>query len=450
MSSGCEEIAQRPIGKVSDFDFVRYTIADYNGIARSKVLTQHSLRSVGEKGPGCYMGTVAMGIDGTVVDLPEAIEQGFGDATMTPCTSTLHKVGWADAGEHRVGQVFCEPTLRGVPQATAPRVAAREMCDLLQKEFGLVLWHACEFEFQIWGAGGHGDCLFDSSYLISQTFGPFQRRLFDISKQLTDAGVPVETLELELGKSQFEITFEPEVGVVGADNAFLFKSAMKEVFRQEATFMSTPTYGEDGMGSSCHFNESLWKALPNGQRGESMMVDESGALSDTAQHWLAGQLAHASALTAFACPTVNDARRLTMFCVPKDESWGVDNRSVMIRVKLGKNPYLEMRLGGAAANPYLLLAGMVAAGIDGLRRKLPLPQEQKGLEPIPSAKKLPSSLKESLAALKADRELCELLSPDLIKWFCLLKEDEIKKIQEVQGSDAEVFQKEVDLYGVFI
>jgi len=198
-----------------------------------------------------------------------------------------------------------------------------------------------------------------------------------LSKDLEEAGVTVETLQTEVGKGQMEIVLKPEFGINGPDNCFKFRTCVKESLTSpgrewEATFMARPI--EDTIGSSGHYNHSLWKD------GKDLMwdADTPSNLSEIAESWLAGLLLHAPALSALCCPTVNCWRRLHQAFTPSSISWGKENRLCMVRVKTegaDGGTWLESRLGSAAMNPYLGLAGMIAAGMDGLRKNLKLQPE---------------------------------------------------------------------------
>merc|ERR1719150_799227 len=138
---------------------------------------------------------------------------------------------------------------------------------------------------------------------------------------------------------------------------------------------------------------------------DSKKTDE---LSDIGKYWLAGLLEHAPAISAFLAPTVNCPKRFKLNSfAPFYASWGIENRTCAMRVKINgsRRTYIENRIGCGGSNPYLVLAATVAAGIDGIQRKLPLQKptangydEKECVE----LKKIPSSLKDSIEALTND------------------------------------------------
>lgn len=189
-------------------------------------------------------------------------------------------------------------------------------------------------------------------------------------RSLVAVGIDVTTVNSEHGPWQLEINYAPAWGVEAVDQAFTFKKAIKEIAKRSgylASFMTQPAIAHCTNG--CHFNQSLW------QEDRNVFLDpkDPDGISDVCRHYLAGQLVHALALCALASPTVNCFKRYQSSPVtPTVTSWGIQDRSAAVRVKAFKDNrfHIENRLGGGAANPYLLMAGCLAAGIDGLQRQL--------------------------------------------------------------------------------
>merc|ERR1711936_768777 len=193
-------------------------------------------------------------------------------------------------------------------------------------------------------------------------------------------GIRPEIYHSECGPGQQEITYSPEFGMTSPDNAFAYKHIIKEIASKHhmlATFMSLPIEGEPG--SSGHFNHSLWDL-----DGKCVMYDREGThgFSEIAEHWFAGLLHHSSALVALAAPFCNCYERIAPECdfSPFNNAWGFDNRTVAYRIKNKHSPkmYIENRVAGAAVNPYLLTAGCIIAGLDGIERKMRINVEPSG------------------------------------------------------------------------
>jgi glutamine synthetase len=196
----------------------------------------------------------------------------------------------------------------------------------------------------------------------------------EMRQALLDIGVPIESSNPEYGPGQLEINFASADPMVTADNTVLFKATVKEIARRHgtrATFMAKPFAGQSGNGMHVHTSLS--------QRGVNVFARGDGhLLNDVMRHWVGGLIHHAPSISLMAMPVGNCYRRVRAysFC-PTHIHWGGDNRSVMCRctVDQGKANRVEYRGAGADANPYLIIAALLAAGADGLERQLdPGPQ----------------------------------------------------------------------------
>jgi glutamine synthetase len=182
------------------------------------------------------------------------------------------------------------------------------------------------------------------------------------------------------------------------------------------------------------------------------MHDGNQELSSVAQHMVAGILENAAAITALSNPTVNSFKRLGPDTLaPYRANWGFDNRSCMVRIPPERDAgtRLEVRVGDGAANPYLIIAVILAAGLDGINRKLSCPEPAEGMAyDNESAPVLPMSLKEALDALSANENIKTYLSSELIGVFLALKRDEIERYEKsvADPETRDVTQWEQDEY----
>lgn len=184
-----------------------------------------------------------------------------------------------------------------------------------------------------------------------------------------------------------------------------------------ASFMARPDDTLGG-GSGAHFNCSVFdKATKKNVFHDPNSKDK---LSSTAKHWCAGMIQHAPALTALCSPTVNCYRRLHSPFAPDICDWNFDDRNSYLRIKVGgeNGTYMENRLPSSAANPYIVMAATIAAGIDGINRKLSPPSPHDT-----GASKLPFTLSEALDELEKDTALTEVLGKDFVDCFIASKRE---------------------------
>ncbi len=238
----------------------------------------------------------------------------------------------------------------------------------------------------------------------------------------------VITANAESGRGQFEINFAPAIGIDAADHAFTFKTGVKEIAQRQgymASFMTKPYADQSANG--CHYHQSLLDV----KRGRNAFAGRSGTLTDVARWWLGGQMAHATALTALAAPTVNCGKRYKVYSMaPTNITWGVENRSAAFRIKDldNGNAHIENRIPCGSANPYLVMAGVLAAGIDGLANKIEPTTEARGIAwDLPGVTALPRRLEDALDAFEADGALRAALGEEFVKLFLAVKRHEVAK-----------------------
>ena len=240
--------------------------------------------------------------------------------------------------------------------------------------------------------------------------------------------LPLLTIEDEWGPGQIEFTFAPEPGLRAADNALLFRNAIKQVCRRlgyHATFMARLAFPEF-FGTGWHVHQSLTDPAT----GANSFSDERGVerLTPIGFRWLAGLLEHALPASVFTTPTITGYKRYRPDSFAPDRvTWAVENRAAMVRV-MGEpgspSVHVENRIGDPAANPYLYLASQVASGLDGIRRELDPGKPAE--EPYKAdATLLPVSLMDAVAALRGDTFFREAFGEVFVDYILRLKEYEI-------------------------
>ena len=257
-----------------------------------------------------------------------------------------------------------------------------------------------------------------------------------VRRTLLGLGLPLRSLEIELGPSQVEAVLAPSDALTAADHMVLLRSGVRQALRRagyHASFVCKPPLPH-AVASGWHLHQSLVDS-----EGVNAMVREQAVgaaddarqvLSDTGVHWLAGLLQHAAGMTALCAPTIPAyARFQGSVMAPQAVLWGRDNRGAMLRV-LGAPgdgaTRIENRLGEPMANPYLMIAAQVLAGLDGLQRQLqpgPATSSPYG----PQTQPLPASLSHALDALAADPVLQAGLGPVMANVYERIKRQEVAR-----------------------
>ena len=409
------------------YEYVRFEQSDLHGLSRSKTVPARHFRRYAEQGLNFFGGLLGLDLQGGVAPGTGYMEErNFADHLIRADKFTLSPVPWMD----RTARVIADPYwYDGEPAKAAPRHVMRQMLTRL-RSLGYDLRSGFEYEFYLVD-GETRKPVFDGIQIfwtLRNNFDPgFVARVLD---ELLAAGVDVITANAEYGPGQMEINFSPALHDGGPDQAFTFKNAVKEIAQQEgymASFMTRPY--ADQSSSGCHFHHSL----QDRGTGVNAFYDERApdGLSQTARHWIGGQIAHARAITALVAPTVNCAKRYKLFSfAPMNATWGYEDRTAAIRIKGGRqdDTHVENRTPCAASNPYLVAASMVAAGIDGLTNEIEPPPPTDRIAYLDTqSTTLPRTLDEALAALEEDTGLREYLGEEFVTLFLAVKRFEIDK-----------------------
>ncbi|MBM3517773.1 MAG: glutamine synthetase, partial [Alphaproteobacteria bacterium] len=332
---------------------------------------------------------------------------------------------WMDA----TAKVICDTRWgSGSPIEAAPRhVLARILAEA--NAMGYDVCYAHELEFYLLDAKTH-EPLFGGLHIFNTLRNNYAPFLNDVIAKLQAVGIDVITHNCEYAPSQFEIVYGPAFGIAGADKAFTFKNAIKELAHRAgylATFMSKPATTMSGSG--CHVHISLIDR----QTGKNAFVDPRApdVIPDSMRHFTQGILDHARAMMALIGPTPNCYRRLRPHTfAPSNVSWGEEDRSAMVRLKhVGMaNAHVEMRAASGLSNPYLSAAATLAAGLLGLKAKRSLQPEVSGpSEDDPTLSKLPATLDEALESLEANSEMRAMVGDPFVHVFTKVKRHELAR-----------------------
>lgn len=251
-----------------------------------------------------------------------------------------------------------------------------------------------------------------------------QELVLALMDQLAGFGVPLEGFHTETGPGVYEAAIEVAEGLDAADRGALFKTAVKEIAARHGvipTFMAK--WNAELPGSSGHLHQSLWN-------GEGNLFHDG--LDGPMRHYVAGLVANLPSLAALVCPTVNSYKRTVPGAwAPVNATWGVDNRTTAVRAIPGgtKSARIELRLAGADINPYLAMAASLAAGLDGLERKLePPPQTVNAY--AGHAPPLPRTLAEATAAFTSSAVARDWLGQEFVEHYAATREWEVRQFDK--------------------
>lgn len=398
---------------------LRIVFADQHGVLRGKTVVAGALASV-------FRGGLAMTSTLLLKDTSHRTvfpvwegDIGFGPGVLTgasdvlivPDPASFRVLPWAPA----TGWLLCNlhfPDGRPLPFCT--RALLARAVDRLA-DAGLAMLCGLEVEFHVFrvenprlahGDGGMPAAPPETSllghgfqYLTDARYEPVAPLMDEIRRGAQALGLPVRSMEVEFGPSQFEVTFEPAPPMAHAENMLLFRALVKETCRQRglhATFMCRPRK-PDVLPSGWHLHQSVLAA----GTGESLFATPDGGLTPTASGWIAGLLEHAAATCLLSTPTVNGYKRYQPGQLAPDRiQWGRDNKGAMIRALIRPGDpaaRIENRVAEPAANPFLFFASQALAGLDGVARGLsaPAPAEK------PYAGKAPRLPRSLIAAIEA-------------------------------------------------
>ena len=454
-------------------ELVRFSWCDLHGMLRGKTLVGSAAARALEDGIGLV--STLMLKDTSDRTAYRVFEPGGTDSLpgfafasnlqLLGDPDSFRQLPWAAA----TGWIQCQPWFQdGQPvELDTRRVLQRALARLERAGFGLRC--GLEVEFHIyriedtaaqrdpakaaWPGPAPEVSLIHPGYnLLAEGWYDMAEEPLRIVQRTAQAlGLPLLSLEVELGPSQVEAVFEPTDALTAADNMVLFRNAVKMALRRagyHATFMCRPPF-PNIMSSGWHLHQSLVDLrtgrnafLRDSPDTHTTAVDAGYTLSETGEHYLAGLLQHARGMAVFCTPTVNGfARFRPNMLAPQSVVWGRDNRGALLRV-IGacgdEATRIENRIGEPAANPYLYIAAQIHAGLDGIGRRL-LPPAATDAPYAGAGEALPASLGEALAALRTDIALNEAFGAEFIAYFTRIKESELQRFEAAE--DKHEFQR---------
>jgi glutamine synthetase len=354
----------RKIVKERDISFIQFWFTDVLGVLKSFAVTPSEL----EEGM-----TEGMGFDGSSIEGFARIQES--DMIAKPDPSTFQLVPWRSE-ERPVARMFCDIlNPDGTPYKGDPRYIFKRLLNEIDKE-GYTFFLGPELEYFYFKNDRCTEVLDSGGYFDSRPIDLGSELRRETIFALQAIGIQVEYSHHEVAPSQHEIDLRYDEGLRMADKTMTYRLVVKEVARKQgfyATFMPKPIFGENGSGM--HVHQSLFK----NDKNAFYDPNDKYHLSTIAKHYIAGLMRHAPEIAAVTNQWVNSYKRLVPgYEAPVYVSWARRNRSAMIRVpmyKPGKEKAtrIEFRSPDPSCNPYLAFAVMLGAGMEGIKKKYPLP-----------------------------------------------------------------------------
>jgi glutamine synthetase len=416
------------IAKIKKIKYFLISFVDLFGVLRSKLVPAHAIKEMQRSGAG-FAGFAAW------LDMSPA------DADMfaIPDPDSLIQLPW----KKEVGWLASDLWMNGKPVEASPRVMLKKQIKELSKKY-LTMKSGVECEYFLISQDGKSIAdLRDTQSKPCYDQSALMRR-YDLIKEICDSMIemgwsPYQN-DHEDANGQFEMNWDYSDCLVTADRHAFFKFMVKTLSEKHglrATFMPKPF--ENLTGNGCHAHVSVWKGKKN------VFLDNSDklGLSKIAYNFLGGVIKNAESLSAFFNPTINSYRRINAPPTKSGATWSPssisytgNNRTHMIRIP---DPgRFELRLMDGSANPYLLQAGVLAAGLHGLQNKInpgkPLYCNMyTDYNKYPNLPKLPDNLDQSLEKLKNNKKMNNFFGKNVISSYLKLRNSEIKEFKQKEN-----------------
>lgn len=415
-------------------DTVVVAMTDMQGrLTGKRIHGQYFLDEVVKHGTeGCnYL--LAVDVDMNTVDGYEmsSWERGYSDFALVPDLNTLRLIPWQPGAALILADVAW---LDHTDVVASPRQILRKQVAELEKA-GMVAMCGTELEFVVykdtyeeaWNKGYKNlipvnQYNVDYSILGGSRIEPLLR---EIRLGMSAAGMTVESVKGECNLGQHEIAFKYSDALSNCDNHVIYKNGAKEIASQQGyalSFMAKPNEKE---GNSSHIHLSF-----RGLKGELVMADESdkeNGLSEVGKQFIAGQIAHLRELSILFAPNINSYKRYVAGSfAPTAVRWGRDNRTCALRlVGHGAGLRLENRVPGGDVNPYLAVSGIIAAGLDGIKKKMVLEPAFKGNAYDSDSARVPETMSEALTLWEESAWVKEVFGAEVQSHYANMAKVEI-------------------------
>ena len=409
------------IAKQKKIKYFLISFVDLFGVLRSKLVPAQAISEMQKNGAG-FAGFA------TWLDMTPADSDMFG----VPDPDSLIQLPW----NKEIGWLASDLYMDGKPVKASPRIMLKEQIKKMsQKKLQMKSGVECEY-FLI---SEDGSSIADQRDIQSKPCydqSALMRR-YELIKEICDCMItmgwkPYQN-DHEDANGQFEMNWDYTDSLITADRHVFFKYMVKSLAEKHglrATFMPKPFHNLTGNG--CHAHVSVW----NGKDNKFLDKKDILGLSKLAYNFLGGVMNNTQALSAFFNPTINSYRRINAPPTKSGATWSPssisytgNNRTHMIRIP--DQGRFELRLMDGSANPYLLQAGIIAAGLEGINKKInpgkPLHCNMyKDYKKYPNLKKLPNDIRQAISMLQKSKPLADAFGKDVIESYIKLKNSEIK------------------------
>lgn len=422
-----------------EVQYIDLLIADMNGVVRGKRIERDSLLRVYEDGIKLPASIFALDINGSTVESSGlGLDIGESDRICFPIPNTLSKEPWQKRPTAQLLMTMHE--MDGSPFFADPREVLRRVVERFD-EIGLTVCAAFELEFYLIDQENingrpqaprsplSGKRPYSSQAYLIDDLDEYADCLQDMLEAAKEQDIPADAIVKESAPAQFEVNLHHIADPIKAcDHALLLKRVIKNIaydHEMDTTFMAKPYPNQAGNGLHVHVSVL-------DQDGNNIFEAEDPTQSQALRNAIAGIQQTMPASIAFLCPNVNSYRRFgSSFYVANAPSWGIDNRTVALRVPSDspKSVRIEHRVGGADANPYLLLASVLAGIHHGLINQLEPDEPIVGNSYEQLEPSLPNNLRDSLRILDDDEVMARYISPDYIDIYVACKESELAEFE---------------------
>jgi glutamine synthetase len=418
---------------------IRLGTFDIDGILRGKYVSRDKFESAVSSGMSFCDVLFGWDMNDDLYDRESLTgwSTGYPDALVKIDLDTFRVVPWEPNTAFFLIDMYDRD---GNPYPLSPRHLFSRLVDRASK-LGYTFRAAAEYEYFFFRESSHSiyekgfrnltplsPGMFGYSAVRASTYSDL---VHDIIESMEAFGVTIEGIHTETGPGVYESSIQYSDGVSAADRGALFKNGVKELSpRHELipTFMAK--WNADLPGCSGHIHQSLID-----ENGTNLFASESEPISGLANAYLAGLLELMPAMTALFCPNINSYKRaVTGVWSPVNVSWGVENRTTAVRAIPGNSTTatrLECRLPGADANPYLVMAACLAAGLHGIEKGLEAPVAVEGnAYETDGLTELPPNLSDATRLMKSTQTVREYFGDVFVEHYAMTREYEVRRYEK--------------------